>query len=161
MSLKLLTKLINIIKMKNKYKNIVIILIILFIILMFICISKKTEQKTLKCTYEFENYAITHTINFLDDGIYIKIDNLYTYDNMDDVVDNFDSASSYLNILRKKTDIKTHIEQNQYQLNYSMSGYLTSFNNKDLVSEELNKLSTLKRLSQFKKYYKEIKYICN
>lgn len=148
--------------MANK-KIVIISLIFIAIIsiILYVTFGRKKEVTNLKCILEKDNYSIVNLISMKDDELYLAINYYYIYDNMDSVVDKYDSVNSYLNLLKKNMKIETDIKRDGYKLEYKMSGKLKDFNNKDLVSKEIEDLLDLKEIHDFKTYYEELNYVCD
>ena len=148
--------------MANK-KIVIISLIFIAIIsiILYVAFGRKKKIININCTLEKDNYSIVNTISLKDDNYYLDINYSYTYDNMNSVVDKYDSVNSYLNLLKKNMKMETDIKRDGYKLEYKMSGKLKDFNNNDLVSKEIEDLLDLKEIHDFKTYYEELNYVCD
>lgn len=150
----------------KKQKKLYITITIIVIVCISICVSifiltKLNRKQELTCTYDHKNHKITQHLILENQEWNITINHTYTYDNMDDTVDKYDTYKKYLSILESDLPIKTNIVQEEYKVKYEISGKLSNFTESAIMPSEIEKIVNYTNIDEFKQYFKDAKYKCN
>lgn len=141
--------------MKLNNKLLYLILGVILICILLLCLFNK--KKNVIC--ELKNNSLNTKINVeLNKNITFTYN--YLFDNMDETVDKYDNVNSYLKRINKLDGVKSNIEQEEKNVNYSVYINFTQVKEDNYKILNITEIIKLKDMKEIMEYYEKQGFTC-